>query len=690
MEAIKKAFKKNKNLANEFFTNVEGESFPHELLLECYPDAVDMWKKIGLTQNVPYEWVMMMELGMVSFLTPTAVLYPIESVTIYFLVWLFFCHPGATNTSNLLRLYQNIFDIIEARARTDRQTRYDQWEQTNRKVDAAARRERGTHRSNPYSGPLDMTQSAGSLEGEGRNMARVQNRGRSCGFTAEGKKIFSWLQAEGSVNEAIATELHERFKWKRTTLDPTRSFELYFPHFGAIGAVHLEDFAQMYLETDPLGLRGKVNFMYSRPKFHRSAGIRQGNADINPDRTLPQDRANFFWTLHVMHEPVLCGVHGFESQLKYPFRVYTLTEEAKVLFDEKFDHHTEQQEASHLVNHDEAKYHAKAKTKHMRFGFLFFLFDSLRAMSAASGAAGGAPWPQRVDDRALKVSIAIGAYFDRMDKLLAEFFAQFTREEVGGPPEPGLGDSSQPRAGDAATPSVRAQLGAILSAGASVLQALPDTSKSLLWDLAREMLMKNARWVNMLDVAKLQTVKNLLHAMERRQKNEWLARAAALLARTGLGASSIANNSHGWATFHFIRRPLATGVVADLPYFNILTEFEVPIQQYRTYLLTELAEFKPPHQAEPDPFETQPPETTQAALGLAREFRLAATSVRQAQAGGALGAVPAPAAAAAEPAPGGPPPRAAPGGAPPRAPPVGAPRRAPRAQLLFAPGAIQR
>ena len=41
---------------------------------------------------------------------------------------------------------------------------------------------------------------------------------------AEGKRFFKWLLQEGSLNESIATELHERSKWKRTTINDARSF----------------------------------------------------------------------------------------------------------------------------------------------------------------------------------------------------------------------------------------------------------------------------------------------------------------------------------------------------------------------------------------------------------------------------------------------------------------------------------
>ena len=40
----------------------------------------------------------------------------------------------------------------------------------------------------------------------------------------EAKRFFAWL-SEGALNESIVTELYERAKWKRTTINDDRSFE---------------------------------------------------------------------------------------------------------------------------------------------------------------------------------------------------------------------------------------------------------------------------------------------------------------------------------------------------------------------------------------------------------------------------------------------------------------------------------
>ena len=125
-----------------------------------------------------------------------------------------------------------------------------------------------------------MTLSSGSLEGEGRLMAQEQNLGRSTGYMAEGKRFFKWLLQEGSLNESIATELYERSKWKRTTINDERSFEVLYPFFAVCGALHVPDVASLFLEGDPLGIRGRVSFFYSRPAFNKASEIRQANQEL--------------------------------------------------------------------------------------------------------------------------------------------------------------------------------------------------------------------------------------------------------------------------------------------------------------------------------------------------------------------------------------------------------------------------
>ena len=128
----------------------------------------------------------------------------------------------------------------------------------------ASRPNPGPNEKNPYEGRVNFSLGSGSLEGEGKVASQTCNLGRACAFLTEGKRWFNWLSAEGTLNETIVTELFERAKWRRVTLDGTRSFTIMFPFFALSGAVHLPDVAFMFAGDDPLGIRGRARFMYTR------------------------------------------------------------------------------------------------------------------------------------------------------------------------------------------------------------------------------------------------------------------------------------------------------------------------------------------------------------------------------------------------------------------------------------------
>ena len=173
----------------------EMESFPHDVLAKEYPQVVEERRIISETQNVLHEWVMFAKLGMVSILTPTAVLHPIKSINVYSVARFFSLHPGARNTSNLLGLYQTIFDNFWVSCKVGPWNIAHAFGKQNMELDVSCEIKRQPVWSNSYTeGQLDRTQLG--------LMARPQNRGWSCEFQAEGKTICSWVHQDGHINEA--------------------------------------------------------------------------------------------------------------------------------------------------------------------------------------------------------------------------------------------------------------------------------------------------------------------------------------------------------------------------------------------------------------------------------------------------------------------------------------------------------
>ena len=78
---------------NQFFSDLESLEFPDATLRELYPDLVGHWEVVGKLQSVPWQWVCSVELSLAGFLAPTACLYPVQSIAIYALTWVFLLHP---------------------------------------------------------------------------------------------------------------------------------------------------------------------------------------------------------------------------------------------------------------------------------------------------------------------------------------------------------------------------------------------------------------------------------------------------------------------------------------------------------------------------------------------------------------------------------------------------------------------
>ena len=206
---------------SELFQSLEAEAFSEEDVQPLYPDLLSKWKRVGGALQVPWQYVMVMDLSLTAMLSPTAVLFPFKTLRIYPVVWWFLFHARAYNTSGVLRVYCDVLQLCEADVNRVRREYRHAWSAANAEAMAPARQSADR---NPYLGEVSMTGGSGSLEGEGKLMALPQNLERSCSFMTEGQRLLKWLQAEGALNESIVVELFERMRWKRATVNADRTF----------------------------------------------------------------------------------------------------------------------------------------------------------------------------------------------------------------------------------------------------------------------------------------------------------------------------------------------------------------------------------------------------------------------------------------------------------------------------------
>ena len=552
---------------NKFFLELEALPFPEDDLRALMPELVAEWEVIAKLESVPWPWVALLEMTFAGFLAPTACLYPVNTIAIYPLTWPFLLHPGSTQTSGLLRLYQDAFDVLEGQVNQWRTRECTEWKRAN--ADAAS------STKNPYEGAVNMTMGSGSLEGEGKQAALRRNLGRSCAFAAEGSRFFAWLHQEGALNSSIVVELYERAKWKRTTLDGTRSFEIPYPFLAMSGAVHLEDIAFMFCEQDPLGLRGRAKFLYTRPSFKRAAELREANQEHNPRRTLLPDLVAKFLPIHRAHSLDHTPRDLFEFPKDYPLRAYTLHAEAVPLFDRTFDEHVGMQEQHYLTNHSLAKAHGKLKTANLRFGLQVHLREQARLRREPGD------WSLVVTERALRFGDIFGQYLDKVSDRLGVFFHTLLGDNSGG----GSG-------GGGAGTGVGAKMRDLLKTDIAALLQQSQPERVRLLRLVKVVLTQTSPWTLASQLRHVPACQEILANVPTEDWDNYFGRAGALLIYIRLGNAVMSINASGPKSLFLYRRPLLQDAM-HVHFVNILHKLEVEVREYKPVTVEKLNKEKP-------------------------------------------------------------------------------------------------
>ena len=397
---------------DEFFQHLEKHvPFPDGAFVELLPgELLEEWRRIGDTQSVPWPWVMLCELALASFLSPTACFHPLASFQVYSLTWSFFLHPGSCHTSNLLRLYQNVLHGVELKANQDRA------EMRARLKAEAMPNQQAQQRLKlrlKKLGNVSLRLGTGSLEGVGLKMSADPGRTAASGFLVEGTQFLGWLQSEFGVNKAIATQLWERMSWQRDVINAQRAFGMTYPFLGVCGAVHLEDLWPLYSQADPLGLRSRLCLFYTRPAMKRARAIQTANellGNTPGSNNLESRLVTRFYHIYRAHSPEHREENDFGFHLNYPFLNYTFAEEddgaAEKLFYAHFDQQVQLQEENYLVRHEASKRHGKLKGKHLRHAMNFH--NVLLAFAEQDPRT----WPTGISATCMRAADLLGRHFE--------------------------------------------------------------------------------------------------------------------------------------------------------------------------------------------------------------------------------------------------------------------------------------
>jgi len=563
------------DIQNPFFQDLETEPFPEAEIKALFPELVEEWEIMGKLQSVPWPWVMAMELSLAGFLSPTACLWPIGSIPIHALTWVFLLHPGSTQTSGAIRVYQDIMDILEIRINKDRARLSAEWKQIHPNP--------GHGEKNPFVGDVSITMGSGSLEGDGKEKSADRNYGRSCAFLTEGKRFFTWLLNESALNESIVMELYERARWKRTTLDATRSFSMYYPFFAVFAAVHLGDLAAVFGSDDTQGIRGRARFFYTRPCFKRAREIRDANEAHNAGWKYVDTVADAFMRIHKAHSLDYSNKAAFHYMKDYPFRMYSLCEgQATALFDANFDLHAGKQEENYLQHHQLAKLHGKKKTSNMRFAFQIFLREEARLQHAPD------VWQTQIDSRCVRFAMHYGDYLDGISDKVATLFSSLQGHVL---PSSVSGSTN-----------IRDKFQRLANSDLDTLETLSPEKQGLLAATVRAVLLKPTPWVVSAWLRAAPEVRSKLEAASivPNDIDEYMARAGALFISSRLGAFSVSTNAHGPKTLFFVKRPLENTNPSYVLYLNMIrTGFGLPLDQVKAFAPEHVQTQKPRNATDP-------------------------------------------------------------------------------------------
>ena len=567
---------RKEDTVNAFFQDLETIPFPTEALRRLYPELVAEWEVVAKLESVPWAWVALLELSLSGFLAPTACLYPLNSIQIFALTWPFLLHPGSTQTSGLLRLYQDVLDEIEIAINAWRAEAAAGWARDNPAPGGGVQ--------NPFAGSVSLSLGSGSLEGEGKVASQRQNLGRTCAFLTEGKRWFNWLQAEGTLNETIVTELYERAKWRRVTLDGTRSFTLMYPYFGVVGSVHLPDIAFLWGQEDALGIRGRARFLYTRPSFKRALELREANAEHNADRSLTKRLVERFLPIHRAHSLDHTARGQFEFSKGYPFRVYTLSmnDGAQTLFEETFDHHVQQQEDNYLEHHTLAKQHGKKKTSNLRFALQVHMREQARLGRNPDA------WSLTVPRAAVEFSQEFGRFLDLIGDKLDSFFAS-------------LVERHQPAAGlQVVAPTGAQRFRDLAATPLDVFQSMTLEHRKVYVRLLKHVFTQTMAWLTGSALRNFAVFKDSMEELRVNpgEADDYVCRVGALLHLTCLGTFQVSSNKSGPRNFFFIKRALVQD--ASMVHFvNILHAFGLQPSAYSGQSLEQLRQLKPKTAVDP-------------------------------------------------------------------------------------------
>ena len=160
--------------------------------------------------------------------------------------------------------------------------------------------------------------------------------------------------------------------------------------------------------------------------------------------------------------------------------------QAYSIFEERFDHHVALQEAAHLRDQEEAKFHGKAKTKNLRWALLIHLVDQARTGVTLE------EWSTQLTPGAIHAGNLIGDYCDAFGAKIADFFTGLVSGHVAMLPLGAQADPGRPAAAAVVQPrrfaNAREHMRALITQDFATVSEVPLVSLTFVYKLAKAMI----------------------------------------------------------------------------------------------------------------------------------------------------------------------------------------------------------
>ena len=319
------------------------------------PHIMKVVMLITNTLGVCWQWVLAAALVITAGLVPQARYELAPSVDVPSSMWVLLLHPGATNTSGVVKLVVETVQMLMARL--------EEHENAEAKQAADAEGQDIVHPPR-----RQLLAGGGSLAATGMQMSQKQNRSAALCAEPEIGQLLQWFSCDSGIDAGAIAKLWDSVAWERPVMDKHRAFSVPAPWLSTITGGHIPETFRA-TKKDVFGFRQRVTALFGEPLWLSMAETRK-NCALLP---IPSHRPAEF--LAALLLPVLLW------SVKQEKLVYHACEEdgAREYSDANFDGHLSCQREAFLKPglHDDAKYHGKLRTKFDRMVLATHFFHAI-------------------------------------------------------------------------------------------------------------------------------------------------------------------------------------------------------------------------------------------------------------------------------------------------------------------------